>query len=158
MAGAGRRQQGEGRSWRGCVSSHNLGPPRPSVRLEKGCGARKQTTSTPSDKLGKAVFSPSHCTISKPKYLHSPLHPTQPLYNMNLTVREVVPPSEPRLLRCAAPGTRRCPAQAAHSTAHCPLNSTLPSSFSRSKLRRPFLSHRPTLLGLPEASIVVHQI
>ena len=54
--------------------------PAPSGRLEKGCGARKQTTSTPSVKLGKAAcscpltalsVSQSFCPVYSPP--HQPL-------------------------------------------------------------------------------------
>ena len=58
---------------------------------------------------------------------------------------------------CPAPPPARAAAllQPAHSTPHCPLNSTLPTPSFSSAGR---FSHRPTLPGPPEASIVVGQI
>ena len=133
-------EEGEGRSRCGCVvSSHNLEP----SRMEKGCRARRQTTSTTAiGKLGKEVLLPTQCTFSL-----LTLPSSQPLM-ANLWASTCPP-------KCAPATALRRPRHAplpwslhTQGTHHTAALSTL-CSFSRSKLqlRRQFL--RPAATARP---------
>ena len=122
--------------------------PAPSGRLEKGCGARKQTTSTPSAKLGKAACSCPLTALSVSQSfcpVYSPPH--QPLKVNVWASKRSCPPKCAPATALRRPRHAPLPSCSLHGTA-LPFEQHTADSFSRSKLRRPFLppadTGRPT--------------